>query len=408
MATWPKNNKASTQYVDEDTDLIGNSRADLKKNIDNVNDIIDTFDLGGDSSGQIADGDILQYQQDSGGGGRFVPLSADQLGGSNTLLVPFTGWVVNNWSGITSGFRAGDSSGNKHNFDRMALLGGAYYKRDPAAAGDLDLVASEGTVFNSISGASVTTATPTLNKPTGYSITGTNVNITITSGIATNSGGTNAQLNAGGTNDSIVSGSSKNVMFGEGYESYITLPAGNYFLKMISRYDAEYSDAVHHARAEVLSSGTQLEGNAEPFIMNSSVRSVDMWIYNKTDDTFITDPNFLFGEQGYVTNTFTDLDQVTTGSQGQRFTLTGTKQIMIWTGVNTQPGSNVNNGNTRGGDTNKDFLGFLLSQATTLSGDVVDVGGNTKAQFFKGGTVLPARYGWVTRLPQSWIEIVKF
>ena len=45
MATWPKNNKASTQYVDEDTDLIGNSRADLKKNIDNVNDIIDTFDL---------------------------------------------------------------------------------------------------------------------------------------------------------------------------------------------------------------------------------------------------------------------------------------------------------------------------------------------------------------------------
>ena len=93
MATWPKNNKASTQYVDEDTDLIGNSRPDLKKTIDNVNDIIDTFDLGGDSSGQIADGDILQYQQDSGGGGRFIPLSADQLGGSNTLLVPFTaGW----------------------------------------------------------------------------------------------------------------------------------------------------------------------------------------------------------------------------------------------------------------------------------------------------------------------------
>ena len=407
MATWPKNNKASTQYVDEDTDLIGNSRPDLKKTIDNVNDIIDTFDLGGDSSGQIADGDILQYQQDSGGGGRFIPLSADQLGGSNTLLVPFTGWVVNNWSGITSGFRAGDSASEKHNFDRMALLGGAYYKRNSGAAGDLDLVASEGTVFNSISGASVTTATPSLNKPTGYSATGTNVNISITNGIATNSLSTSAALNAGGTNDSIVSGSNRNVMFGEGYESYITLPAGDYFLKMISRYDAEYSSTIHHARAEVLNSGgTKLEGNAEPFIQNNAARDNDMWIYNKTDDTFITDPNTKTADHGVVTNTFMDLDQVTTGSQGQRFTLTGTKQIMIWTGVNTSIGSTIHGDATAGGDQNKDMLGFVLNQAVTLSGDIS--GGSTRYYFFKGGSVLPARYGWVTRLPQTWIEIVKF
>ena len=194
-------------------------------------------------------------------------------------------------------------------------------------------------------------------------------------------------------------------MFGEGYESYITLPAGNYFLKMISRYDAEYSDSVHHARAEVLNSGaSKLEGNAEPFIQNTAARDVDMWIYNKTDDTFITDPNLKFGEQGYVTNTFTDLDQVTTGAQGQRFTLAGTKQIMIWTGVNTQTGSTIH-GNTP--DPNFDFLGFHLSQTTTLSGDV-DVQDNVRAYFSKSGTVLPARYGWVTRLPQSWIEIVKF
>ena len=409
MATWPKNNKASTQYVDADTDLIGNSRPDLKKTIDNVNDIIDTFDIGGDSAAQLEDGDILQYQQDSAGGGRFVPLSSDTIGGSNSMLIPFTGWVVNNWSGITTGFRADDSAGSKHDFDRMALLGGAYYKRDPNKAGDLDLIPSEGTVYNSIAGASVTTATPTLNKPTGYSASSGNFAITVTNGIAANNSISNVEMNAGGPNDTINSTSNVNVMFGEGYESYITLPAGDYGLKMISRYDAEYSDTTHHARAQVLDG--LLENNCEDFIQNNSVRESDVWIYNKTDNTHITDPRYKSGDHGIVTNTFTDLAKVTTGSMIQRFTLTGTKQIMIWTGANTSiSASPFGNPDTPSGS--RDFLGIRLSQASVLSGDVT--GGTTNYTFSKQadsagvGVGIPARYGWVTRLQQSWIEIVKY
>ena len=399
MAEWPKNNKASTQYVDADTDLIGNSRPDIKKTIDNVNDIIDTFDIGGDSASQIADGDILQYQQDSSGGGRFVPLSSDTIGGSNKMIIPFTGWVVNNWSGITTGYRGDDSAGSKHNFDRMALLGGAYYRRDPVKSGDLDLISAE-TSYSSIPSASVTTATPSLNKPTGYSATGTNVNISITNGIATNSQSTSAQLNAGGSNDSIVGGSSKNVMFGEGYDSYITLPAGSYFLRMISRYNAEYTDSVHHRRI----STTQIESDCEDFLQVSTPRENDMWIYNKTDDTFITDPRFSSGDHGFVNNTFRELDQVTTGSQGQIFTLAGTKQIMIWTGANTGITQSPF-GDPNAPSVGNDFLGFFLSQSVVLSGDVAF--GPTNYVFSKSNVGLPSRLGWVTRVPNTWIEITK-
>ena len=399
MAEWPKNNKASTQYVDADTDLIGNSRPDIKKTIDNVNDIIDTFDIGGDSASQIADGDILQYQQDSAGGGRFVPLSSDTIGGANKMLIPFTGWVVNNWSGITTGYRGDDSAGSKHNFDRMALLGGAYYRRNSGTSGDLDLISAE-TSYSSIPSASVTTATPTLAKPTGYSATGTNVNISITNGIATNSLSTSAQLNAGGTNDSIVGGSSKNVMYGEGYDSYITLPAGSFFLRMIGRYDAEYTDTILHRRTSI----STLEKECENFIQVSSPRNNDMWIYNKTDDTFITDPRWTSSDHGYVVNTFTELDKVTTGSQGQIFTLTGTKQIMIWTGANTGITQSPF-GNPSTPDNSSDFLGFFLSQSVVLSGDVS--GGPTKYAFNKSSVGLPARFGWVTRVPNTWIEITK-
>ena len=69
---WPKNTKASTANVDAGTDLISNARGDIKQNIDNVNDIIDTFDIGGDSSGQLQDGDLLKYVASSNS---FVPIA---------------------------------------------------------------------------------------------------------------------------------------------------------------------------------------------------------------------------------------------------------------------------------------------------------------------------------------------
>tara|TARA_X000001382_G_scaffold130676_2_gene126422 strand:- start:8339 stop:9034 length:696 start_codon:yes stop_codon:yes gene_type:complete len=43
--SWPSNTKAATTYVDSDTDEISRARRDIKKNFDNVNDIIDEFNI---------------------------------------------------------------------------------------------------------------------------------------------------------------------------------------------------------------------------------------------------------------------------------------------------------------------------------------------------------------------------
>ena len=47
MTTWPSGTKASTSNLDSGTDKPRLARADLKNNVDNVNDIIDYFDGGG-------------------------------------------------------------------------------------------------------------------------------------------------------------------------------------------------------------------------------------------------------------------------------------------------------------------------------------------------------------------------
>lgn len=61
MPTWPSGSKAGTTNVDNPNDLVANARADIKQNFDNVNDIIDTFNISSPS-----DGDLLQYSSSSG------------------------------------------------------------------------------------------------------------------------------------------------------------------------------------------------------------------------------------------------------------------------------------------------------------------------------------------------------
>ena len=56
MTTWPSATKASTTHVDAGTDQISLARADIKQNIDNVNDIIDIFNIASPTNG-----DLLQY-----------------------------------------------------------------------------------------------------------------------------------------------------------------------------------------------------------------------------------------------------------------------------------------------------------------------------------------------------------
>lgn len=56
MPTWPSASKASTTNVDQGTDQISLARADIKQNMDNVNDIIDIFNIASPTNG-----DIMQY-----------------------------------------------------------------------------------------------------------------------------------------------------------------------------------------------------------------------------------------------------------------------------------------------------------------------------------------------------------
>mgnify|MGYP000373635220 CR=1 FL=1 len=76
--TWPTN-KAGTTHVDQGSDSIRLARPDIKQNIDNVNDIIDTFDIT-----TPADGDTLEYNTASG---KFENVNA--LSARSTVAVEF-------------------------------------------------------------------------------------------------------------------------------------------------------------------------------------------------------------------------------------------------------------------------------------------------------------------------------
>lgn len=71
MATWPSGTKASTANVDSGTDLISQARPDIKQNIDNVNSIIDSFNVASPS-----DGDLLQY---SSSNARWEPIARSAI-----------------------------------------------------------------------------------------------------------------------------------------------------------------------------------------------------------------------------------------------------------------------------------------------------------------------------------------
>ena len=77
---WPKNTKASTANVDAGTDLIANARPDIKQNIDNVNAIIDEFNISSPN-----DGDLLQYSSSTG---KWEQVTSSSL--TSMALVGFT------------------------------------------------------------------------------------------------------------------------------------------------------------------------------------------------------------------------------------------------------------------------------------------------------------------------------
>ena len=53
MATWPTGTKASTQNLDSGTDSPRLARSDIKQNVDNVNSIIDMFNIDSPTANQV-------------------------------------------------------------------------------------------------------------------------------------------------------------------------------------------------------------------------------------------------------------------------------------------------------------------------------------------------------------------
>jgi hypothetical protein len=78
---WPSGSKAGTTHVDNGNDLLRNARADIKQNIDNVNDIIDEFNISSPS-----DGDLLQYSSSSGKWEQVASSSVGSAAGQQAVI----------------------------------------------------------------------------------------------------------------------------------------------------------------------------------------------------------------------------------------------------------------------------------------------------------------------------------
>lgn len=86
MATWPSASKASTANLDSGTDSPAAARADIKTNVDNVNEIIDMFNIATPSDNQIlkynSTNSRFELATDAGGISDVVADTTPQLGGN--------------------------------------------------------------------------------------------------------------------------------------------------------------------------------------------------------------------------------------------------------------------------------------------------------------------------------------
>lgn len=85
MATWPSGTKASTANLDAGTDKPSLARPDIKQNVDNVNSIIDTFNISTHS-----DGDILVWDSANGRFNVTAPTSGagiTDIAGTGNIIV---------------------------------------------------------------------------------------------------------------------------------------------------------------------------------------------------------------------------------------------------------------------------------------------------------------------------------
>ena len=85
MTTWPSASKATTTHLDSGTDSPRLARPELKQNVDNVNDIIDMFNISSPTNNQI-----LKY---STAAGRFE-LATDTSTGITLVGDDSTGTLI--------------------------------------------------------------------------------------------------------------------------------------------------------------------------------------------------------------------------------------------------------------------------------------------------------------------------
>ena len=165
MATWPAGSKAATTHLDAGTDSPRLARGDIKQNVDNVNAIIDMFNIDSPSANQI-----LKYNSSNA---RFE-LGTDNTGSS---------------AGIT--FAGDDSAGiNIADGGQLYIQGGTNITTSTNSDGTL-----------TITGAAIPTNTNELTNGAGFITDNGNGDITFIGSTMTSPSNADITLDPAGTGD---------------------------------------------------------------------------------------------------------------------------------------------------------------------------------------------------------------
>jgi hypothetical protein len=370
---WPSNNKASTQYTDQDSDLIANARPEINKTIENQNSIIDHLDIA-----NANDGDIMRYNGTSGVWETLSGASIQQ----QSLYVPMGAFAVNTW------YQDSYTTAEKEKYWQKCLLGGSYMNR-----GDNNTVVSQQAVYGSIEGAQVVRDAHTENTPSDRQITATNVSISLTSGVISyGSSHGNTQINHNYNYHKYSTFS----------DNYIGLPAGDYRMSFLNETTDGYLDPDHEPELITTARLEELGVN----------QIADFVIYNQTAGTDIETIQMtdLRNEFAFFT--------LTTDSQIELYNRGGTFSALNVSVPNGTPEFhdeayslhfNVTNGiggftrgYIEGAKYNSNFTNslnsglFMFPQKTTTGADQ-----NSPLQD------APSRLGWITPAPQRYIRIDK-